>query len=105
MAEAFAILLQVDRSQIPLQFAKVFPGVPYKKNTYYKQERAWRYSEQDEREKAAALPRNKAGLWVEMFDLQQSSSQIIQKGPRCTLILSGIRKFLLPSMLRVVGHL
>ncbi|KAI1789779.1 hypothetical protein LXA43DRAFT_892193 [Ganoderma leucocontextum] len=64
MIEGFRLLSKVNRSKLPEEFPKVFPGVKFTGPTYYKQEHAWKYSTEAERKMAASLPRNGRGLWA-----------------------------------------
>ncbi|KAK7024011.1 hypothetical protein R3P38DRAFT_2955830 [Favolaschia claudopus] len=64
MAAAFGMIIPKSAVPVSDRFKTVFQTSHYPKGTWYQQVRAWKNSEQAERDEAAQLPRTSAGLWT-----------------------------------------
>ncbi|KAJ7234134.1 hypothetical protein C8J57DRAFT_1480094 [Mycena rebaudengoi] len=64
MAFAFKRITGRGNDEVEDRFKKVFPGVEYKKATFYCQLGFWKDSTQQERDAATNMPRNGDGWWT-----------------------------------------
>ncbi|KAF8151866.1 hypothetical protein K438DRAFT_1778685 [Mycena galopus ATCC 62051] len=78
MAAAFRL---VGNKQVPENFLAVF-GIPFPKGAWYQQQRAWKQSSQEERDRAAALPRTANGLYTVWRDTSSGWAHILNNKPR-----------------------
>ncbi|KAK6971315.1 hypothetical protein R3P38DRAFT_3298087 [Favolaschia claudopus] len=64
MAAAFRMVIPKSELSVSDRFKTVFQTSHFPKGAWYQQVRAWKGSEQGERDAAALLPRTSAGLWT-----------------------------------------
>jgi len=78
MTAAFRL---VGNKRVAENFAAVF-GIPFPSGTWYQQQRAWKHSSQEERDRAAELPRTADGLYTVWRDTSSGWARILNEKKR-----------------------